>query len=330
MWLGVSGVGAVTTRAYGAIGMGPGASPPRPIPGLELQPVFSASEYAPHRSFLSPQGLAFDASRGEIYVADTGNHQIVVLGKNGVPVGRFAHRVRDQSGDRTPGEPAGLLSADGGTVWVTDALSDQVDLLDIRGMPLRAIDVTAALGRGTRASPGKMDADREGNLYLVERSSGQVLVFDRRGGLARAFGRRGKGEGRFEMVADVAVGSDGTSYVLDSVGTPVVQAFDAQGRHLLGFGRHSNKAEDFHFPVALAVDSKERLWVADTFSHEVKAYSASGEFLGAFGEAGTGPGQFFFPSDVVTSPDGTLYVLEKAGRRLQAFHMVGSAAPERR
>jgi hypothetical protein len=45
---------------------------------------------------------------------------------------------------------------------------------------------------------------------------------------------------------------------------------------------------------------------------------------------GTGTGQFFFPSDVVASPDGILYVLEKAGRRFQAFQIICSTATERR
>lgn len=289
---------------------------------LDLKPLFSVSESATGQAFRNPQGIGFDPVRGEIYVADTGRSQIVVFSRTGVPIARFQHWVRDSNEQRVPGEPSAVLPRAGGELLVSDALSDQVDVLDLRGMPTRSINVTAALGRGTRASPGKMDSDQEGNLYLVERSSGQVLVFDRDGHFVRSFGRRGKGEGRFEMIADVAVCADGSAYVLDSVGTPVVQAFDGKGQFFRGFGRHSNKPEDFHFPIALTFDADGHLWVADAFSHEVKAYRVSGEFLGSSGDMGTGTGQFFFPSDVVASPDGTLYVVEKAGRRLQAFQII--------
>lgn len=122
------------------------------------------------------------------------------------------------------------------------------------------------------------------------------------------------------MVVDVAVGSDGTAYVLQSQGTPVVQIFDASGRFKAGFGRHTDRPQDFHFPTALALDGAGCIWVADTFAHDVRAYSTSGKFLGAFGGRGTGRGYFSYPSDVTVTRD-TLYVLEKAGRRVQAFRV---------
>lgn len=297
---------------------------------LELRFLYAVSDYAPSASFLSPQGLAFDAARSEIYIADTGNNQVVVLSKTGVPVYRFRHWVKDPAGQRIAGEPQGLAARGDGMLLVSDGLSDQVDVVDLRGQPVQTIDVTALLARDIRASPGKMAVGGQGNVFLVERSSGQVLEFDPKQKLVRSFGGRGKGQGRFEMIADVAVGANGSVYVLDSIGTPVVQAFDDEGRWVLGFGRHSNKPEDFHFPIALTIDADGRIWIADAFSHEVKAYSTSGQFLGAYGEMGAAPGQFYFPSAVVAAPDGILYVLEKAGRRLQAFQIVGPAVPERR
>jgi len=294
---------------------------------VELQFLFSVSAYAPGKTFLSPQGLAFDPVHSELYVADTGNNQVVVFAKNGVPVDRFRHWVRDSEGKRIPGEPYGILPAEGSGLWIVDSLSDEVDLADPRGAPVYTIKVSAMLDRSLRAGPGKMERDSKGNVYLVERTTGRILVLDAGGTLLRSFGTRGKGEGKFEMIADVAVGGDGTIYVLDTTGIPAVQAFDPQGRRLSGFGRHSNKPEDFHFPVALTVDAAGRLWVADAFSHEVKAYTSSGELLGAFGEIGNAPGQFYFPSDLVASPDGVLYVLEKTGRRFQAFRILGAAPP---
>ncbi len=292
-----------------------------------LQFLFSVSSSAPNASFSNPQGLGFDADRSEIYVADTGNDQIVVLSRSGVPVFRFRHWVRDHQGERIQGEPHAVLPCGGGMLLITDGLSDQVDQVDLQGRPVRAINVTQLLGRPGRASPGRMARDDDGNLYLVDTGTNSVLVLDPQGQLLRRIGKHGKGEGQFEMIADVAVGVDRTVFMLDSVGTPVVQSFDGKGRWLSGFGRHSDKPQDFHFPAALTMDADGRLWVADAFSHEVKAYSASGQFLAGFGGMGTGPGQFFFPSDLVASPDGVLYVLEKAGRRLQAFQIVRSVAP---
>ncbi len=289
---------------------------------LRLRHLFSASNAHGGGTFLNPQGLDYDSLRSELYVADTGNSQIVVLSRTGLPLHRYQHWVRGADGDRLIGEPGAVLALPGGKLAVTDRLSDAIDLLDFRGGVIQSIDVTAALGANERAHPGRLARDTEGNLYVVEQNTARVLIFDGRGKLLTSFGGRGQGKGRFNKIADVAVAEDGTIYVLDSLGDPAVTAFDRRGTWIHGFGRHSNKAGDFHFPVALTLDGAGRIWIADSFSHEVKAYTARGEFLATFGQMGKGQGEFYFPSDVAAFAD-VLYVLEKGGRRLQGFHIEG-------
>lgn len=287
---------------------------------LAVRPLFSTTIERSGRGFLSPQGLAFDPFRFELYVADTGNSRVVVLSKSGLALHTYEHWVRDAQGEIVLGEPGALIPMPGGQLALTDRLSDRVDMLDYRGDVVRSIDVTAALGIKGRAQPGRMDRDSEENLYVVEHATSRIVVFDNRGKLVRSFGRGGKNAGEFAKIADVAVGEDGTTYVLDSTGTPAVTAFGREGEWLFGFGRHGNKAENVHLPVALAIDGAGRIWVADAFSHELKAYTAKGDHLATFGQPGDGPGELYFPSDVVAFAD-LLYVLEKGGRRLQAFHI---------
>jgi len=287
---------------------------------LALRPLFSTAIERSGRSFLSPQGLAFDPSRSELYVADTGNSRVVVLSKSGLVLHAYEHWVRDASGEVILGEPGAVLPMPGGKLALSDRMSDRVDMLDYRGGIVHSIDVTAALGSKERAHPGRLDRDSDGNLYVVEHSTAKILVFDSRGKLLRSFGGRGKSAGQFAKVADVAVGEDGTTYVLDSTGTPAVTAFGGEGEWLFGFGRHGNKPENVHLPVALTIDGEGRIWVADAFSHELKAYTAKGDHLATFGRPGDGQGELYFPSDVVAFAD-VLYVLEKGGRRIQAFHI---------
>jgi hypothetical protein len=284
--------------------------------------LYECSGYEPTHPFNNPQAMCLDTARGRIYVADTGNNQVVILNsQNGVTVGRFRHWVRDRSGKRIPGEPCGVIPGDQGTTLVTDRLSSTIDVVDGFGESVGYISaVTSALREGERPSPGRMCRDSAGNLYVVEQTTGQVLVFDGAGRLQRTFGGLGRGEGRFEMITDVAVGSDGTAYVLQNLGTPVVQAFDASGHWKAGFGRHTDRPQDFHFPAGLTLDGVGCIWVTDAFAHEVRAYTTAGKFLGAFGGAGRSRGSFYYPSDLAATPE-TLYVLEKAGGRLQAFRV---------
>lgn len=58
----------------------------------------------------------------------------------------------------------------------------------------------------------------------------------------------------------------------------------------------------------------------DSVAQVVKVFTGAGEYIKMFGGLGTLAGAFFFPIDVsIDRRRGTLFVLEKNGRRLQAF-----------
>ncbi len=85
------------------------------------------------------------------------------------------------------------------------------------------------------------------------------------------------------------------------------------GEVLANFG-----AGIFVTPHGIHVDSDGNVWVTDfagnaagTKGHQVHKFSPTGELLmslGTAGQPGSGPGQFNQPNDVVTGPDGSIYV----------------------
>lgn len=296
------------------------AAPADGAPKLEL--LFQAPLDSASRLFLNPQGVACDTALGRVYVADTGHNQVIAFNTAGVLQYSFKHRADHFSGERIPGEPWRLLAGEQGTVLVADRLGDKVDIVDAWGTAVESIDVTAALGGKDRASPGAMGRDAEGRLYILEHTTGQVLVFDKARRLVRQFGIESPLSTRYKSTVDMAVATDGTLYVLDNIDEPVVRVYGPDGKRKGDIGRHGAKGSDFHMPAAIALDGAGRLWIADGVSHDVKLYTTDGKFLAVFGGMGLGPGQFYFPSSV-TVASGVLYVLERAGARLQAFKIVG-------
>ena len=85
------------------------------------------------------------------------------------------------------------------------------------------------------------------------------------------------------------------------------------GEVLANFG-----AGIFVTPHGIHVDSDGNVWVTDfagnqagTKGHQVHKFSPTGELLmslGIAGQPGSGPGQLNQPNDVVTGPDGSIYV----------------------
>jgi sugar lactone lactonase YvrE len=127
--------------------------------------------------------------------------------------------------------------------------------------------------------------------------------------------------------AIVRCGSDGTprgsqTYCSDSDLDPILR-FDPQGNVTAMFG-----AGMFDWPHGLHVDREGNLWITEAggsaraagsaaperpLGHQVFKFSPRGELLMTLGEAGvsgSGPYHFTAPSDVVTAPNGDVFVAD--------------------
>ena len=126
--------------------------------------------------------------------------------------------------------------------------------------------------------------------------------------------------------AIVRCGNDGTprgsqTYCNDSDLDPIIR-FDPDGNAVTMFGSRM-----FVWPHGLHVDRDGNVWVTEAgegesqvsqgearlYGHQVFKFSPSGELLMTLGEAGVpgdGPDHFTAPSDVVTAPNGDIFVVD--------------------
>ena len=73
-----------------------------------------------------------------------------------------------------------------------------------------------------------MAFDAAGNLFVLDRAAGHVVVIDPRGRLARTVGRMGQGPGEFTMMMDLVVWRDGRAGVSD-LGHAAIQIYTPEG-----------------------------------------------------------------------------------------------------
>src|SRR5262249_27264046 len=136
----------------------------------------------------------------------------------------------------------------------------------------------------------------------------RVLKFSKEGKLLKQWGKKGKGEGEFNLPHAICLDEKGRVYVGDRENNRV-QVFDADGKFLAQF-RQSGA------PFGLFL-RKDRLFVADGRAHWVKVLDLAGKPLGRFGEKGAGAGQFNLPHMLAVDSKGVVYVAEVDGRRVQ-------------
>ncbi|HET9821909.1 MAG TPA: 6-bladed beta-propeller [Burkholderiaceae bacterium] len=159
--------------------------------------------------------------------------------------------------------------------------------------------------------PSALIGDDAGRLYVADISRQAVFVFDEKAGelllWEQADARR-----RFVAPAGVAL-APGRVFVSDAE-LGAVFALDAQGapRGTIGAGRLAR-------PTGVVHDAATgRLFVADTYGHDIKVFDDAGALLATIGQRGSAPGEFNYPSFLALA-GGELYVTDTLNNRVQVL-----------
>lgn len=157
-----------------------------------------------------PTGLARDAARGRVFVADTYAHDIKVFGDDGQLLARWGHRG---SGPGELNYPTHLAFSDG-LLIVCDSANARIQGFDSEGIASLSFG-ERGLYVGNLVRPKGVAADDEGNVYVVESMHDTLLVFDRQGRLLMSIGGTGQEVGRFFLPAGVWVDGRNRIFIAD-------------------------------------------------------------------------------------------------------------------
>ena len=69
----------------------------------------------------------------------------------------------------------------------------------------------------------------------------------------------------------MATDSDGNLYVVDAL-FENIQIFDPQGRFLMHWGENGTTPGCFWLPRGIAIDTHDRIWVADAYNRRVQVF----------------------------------------------------------
>jgi tripartite motif-containing protein 71 len=226
-----------------------------------------------------------------------------------------------------------------GNLWVPDGRNGRFQIFSPDGAFLEAWGAPGSDdGQFNFVEPGfggygqgAITFDAAGNFYVVDTGNYRVQKFDPDRRFLTAWGgERGKGEGQFYGVTDIAVDSQGRVYVIDAgrgdlpEEAPAVQVFDAEGRFLTAWGEHGAEPGQLVDPIGLDIDRDGNVWVADFGNHRVQQFSADGTFLAGWGEFGGQDGQFNNVTDVAVDERGRIWVSDWRNGRVQIFEPDGT------
>jgi len=195
-----------------------------------------------------------------------------------------------------------------GNVWITDNALHIARRYSREGTVNLTLGQTGKAGAGAAGlrSPDDLVIDSRGLIYVADAGNKRIAKFDGDGKYLSEWGGGGKEPGKFSTAHGLAIDDRDRIYVADR-GNNRVQVFSNDGQFLAEWTSAGN-------PFGLLVTA-EGLIVADGDAHRLTLLNFEGKSLGQWGT----PETLKLPHLMAQGTDGTVYVTEVNGKRIQLF-----------
>jgi sugar lactone lactonase YvrE len=205
---------------------------------------------------------------------------VLAWGKKGTAQGEFSPNV-------------GLAIGKNDEIYTSEFFNNRIQRFTPEGKFLSAFTV--------QPYAGGIAVDAQGNVFVGHWNDNKVAVYSPAGKLLHEWGRKGAGDGEFQLPGSVALGPDGLLYVPDQ-GNSRVQKFTTDGKFVGKWGEHGKEpgqfggnvgaGSRFAGPQFVAFDLAGNVYTTDADLKRVQKFTPEGKLLAHWGSGGSEPGGF--------------------------------------
>jgi uncharacterized protein (TIGR03437 family) len=284
----------------------------------------------------SPDAVALD-SKGNLYIADTGNHRIRMISVAGIITTIAGTGTLGYSGDKaaatsaTLNAPAGLGFDSSGNLYIADTGNNVIrkitgtTITTVAGIQGQGPGYGGDLGPATSANlafPTAVAVDSAGNLYIADNGNSLIRQVDTKGNIISFLGSGAR------LIAPNGLWFDATGalYIADSGNARVAKYVaptlsNFAGNLTAGFAGDGGQAirAQLNKPSGVTVDAAGNVYVADTNNSRIRKITADGTITTIAGKGGgaySGDGgpatsaALNFPRSIAVSSNGTVYIAD--------------------
>jgi uncharacterized protein (TIGR03663 family) len=279
--------------------------------------------------FNRPRGLVV-APDGSLYMADTDNHRIQHLARDGSVIhtwGSFADLARGPAPGGTFYEPWGIALGQDGSVYVADTWNHRIQKFTAEGA---FVNMWGFFGQAESPlafwGPRDVVVDAEGRVIVTDTGNKRIVIFDSEGNYITQFGSEGFDPGQFSEPVGIALDGEGRLYVADTWNQRI-QAFSPDGRGgfipINAWDMYAWFGESLDNKPYLAADQRGHVFATDPEGYRVLEFDSQGEIVRFWGDFGLGAEGFGLVGAIALDPAGGVWVSDTGNNRLMHFSLPG-------
>jgi predicted membrane-bound mannosyltransferase/DNA-binding beta-propeller fold protein YncE len=282
--------------------------------------------------FVAPRGIAA-APDGSLYVADSMNHRIQHIDKEGKLIaqwGTFGSVDQGNAPGGTFNEPWGVGLGPDGSVYVADTWNHRVQKFTANGdfVAMWGAPISDPTGAVKFYGPRAIAVDAQGRVFVTDTGNKRVLVFTSDGELITEFGSPGAGEGQLDEPVGLAVDDQGNVYVADTWNRRV-QIFapgaDGQYAPVAIWDVNAWFGTTAEIKPYLAVDANHHVFLTDPSTCRILEFTERGVVLNVWGKCGEDQFSLNSPTGLAIDPLGGIWVSDSRHDRLVHYPLPNSA-----
>ncbi len=259
-----------------------------------------------------PTDVAVHESR--LYIVDSGNNRVVVLGRNGET--QFAFGSKGTANGEFNG-PVGIGVGHDGRIYVADTGNHRIQIFSATGKFQTAIATTTG---EVRVRPIDVAVEpKSGHIFITGNNNHRVMVYNHSGRLLREWGGNGAAIGKFRYPATITVMPDANIGVIDVFNTRA-QLFQPDGRFVVKIGEWGVLPGQLFRPKGIAIDRKGHIYISDSYLNVIQVFNDSGKFLHVLTQKDTAH-TMMTPTGIAVAADNRLYVAEMLRHRVAVYQM---------
>ena len=276
---------------------------------FQVKPVLCVGkEGSGEGMFKNPKQVAVN-DRGEIAVADNGNHRVQIFDRKGVYLRSFGRKGQNA------GEfsfPHGIAITKDRNIFVAENDNNRIQILSWEGRHLGSFG-----GKGSLDSqlcyPRGLSLDSSGNIIVVDAGNKLIKIFTPDGRFVMKIG----GQGSFSVPIHCV--QCGEYFLVSDLGEHCIKVFNREGHFQYKFGKEGKGNGEFIDPSFLSVTQSKHVLVCDVSNCTIQVFELNGNFIGKFGKEGSKLGEFCAPYAVAVGSNDQIVVSEEYNHRIQIF-----------